>query len=106
VLRFENLIGRIHPEDRTRVIAEFARAEQAEGSFKDEFRVVIPGGGEQCVAALDIIERKRAEQDIKAALVEVQTLKERLEEENLYLKEEISEVKGFNEIIGESDVLK
>ena len=65
MLRFENLIGLIHPEDRTRVIAEFARAEQAEGSFKDEFRVVIPGGVEQCVAAFDITERKGPSKTLK-----------------------------------------
>ena len=55
---------------------------------------------------IDITERKRAEQDLNAALVEIRGLKERLEEENLYLKEEISEVKGFDEIVGKSDALK
>ena len=33
-------------------------------------------------------------------------MKERLEEENLYLKEEIFEVKGFDEIVGKSDALR
>ena len=55
---------------------------------------------------LDITERKRSEQNLNAALVEIQGLKERLEEENLYLKEEISEVKGFDEIVGKSDAMK
>ena len=54
----------------------------------------------------DITERKRAEQDLNAALVEIRGLKERLEEENLYLREEIFEVKGFDEIVGKSDALK
>ena len=54
----------------------------------------------------DITERKRAEQDLNAALVEIRGLKEQLEEENIYLKEEISEVKGFDEIVGKSDALK
>ena len=34
----------------------------------------------------DITERKRAERDLNAALVEIRGLKERLEEENIYLK--------------------
>ena len=53
----------------------------------------------------DITERKRAEKDFNAALVEIRGLKERLEEENLYLREEIFEVKGFDEIVGKSDAL-
>ena len=111
--------------DRARVIDEAEHAHQAGVSFEGEFRVVIPDGGERWVAArgrtveepgrnggrrmgvvFDITERKRAEQDLNAALVEIRGLKERLEEENIYLREEISEVKGFDEIVGKSDVLK
>jgi len=125
VLRFENLISQIHPDDRDGVIAELERTQQAGGSFKGEFRVVIRDGGERWVGArgrtvddpshnrtrrmgvvFDVTERKRAEKDLKAALVEIRGLKERLEEENIYLKEEISEVKGFEQIVGKSDVLK
>jgi formate hydrogenlyase transcriptional activator len=125
VLRFEDIVDRIHPDDRARVIAEAEHAHQAGVSFGGEFRVVIPGRGERWVAArgrtvdepsrdgarrmgvvFDITERKRAEQDLNAALVEIRGLKERLEEENVYLKEEIYEVKGFDEIVGKSDVIK
>src|SRR5262249_28142053 len=55
---------------------------------------------------IDITLRKRAEQDLNAAFAEIRGLKERLEEENIYLKEEISEVKGFDEIVGKNDALK
>ena len=125
VLRFEDLIGRIHPDDRARVIAEVERAQRTGDPFEDEFRVMIPGGSERWLAArgrtvdepshnrtrrvgvvFDVTERKRAEKDLNAALVEIRSLKERLEEENIYLREEISEVKGFDEIIGNSDALK
>jgi formate hydrogenlyase transcriptional activator len=125
VLRFADIVDRIHPDDRVRVIDEAEHAHQAGVSFEGEFRVMIPGRGERWVAAkgrtvdepnrnyarrmgvvFDITERKRAEQDLSAALVEIRDLKERLEEENLYLREEIFEVKGFDEIIGKSDALK
>ena len=125
VLRFADIVDRIHPDDRARVIAEAEHAHQAGVSFEGEFRVVIPDGGERWVVArgrtveepsaksvrrmgvvFDITERKRAEKDLNAALVEIRGLKERLEEENIYLREEIFEVKGFDEIVGKSDALR
>jgi PAS domain S-box-containing protein len=127
VLRFEDLIGRIHPEDRAGITAEIKRAEQANGSFEAEIRVMTPNGSERWVemrgravngpsrngacerrmgVVFDITERKQAERNLKAALEEIRRLKKQLEEENVYLREEISEVKGFDEVVGKSDALK
>jgi PAS domain S-box-containing protein len=125
VLRLEDMTDRIHPDDRARVVVEVERAQRTGKSFEDEFRVTIPDGSERWVATrgrtvtesnrsgprrmgvmFDITQRKRAEEKLNRALVEIQSLKEQLEEENIYLKEEISEVKGFDEIIGKSDALK
>ena len=47
VLRFEDIIDRIHPDDRVRVIDEVEHTHQAGVSFEGEFRVVIPDGGER-----------------------------------------------------------
>jgi len=124
-LRFEDIVGRIHPDDRAHVSAEVERMQQAGLPFEGEFRVVVADGSERWVVArgrtvdepsrqgarrmgvvFDVTERKRAEQDLHAALLEIRGLKERLEDENIYLKEEISEVKGFDEVIGKSDALK
>lgn len=55
---------------------------------------------------IDITERKRAEQALKTALAEVEQLKNRLEKENLYLKDEINVTHNFEEIIGASNALK
>jgi len=123
-LGFEDLLDRIHPEDRSRIAADAEAAKNAGGVFDGEFRVVLSDGAERWIAArsraqtegphhvrrrtgvaFDITERKKTELELNTALVEIHRLKERLEEENLYLKEEISEVKGFDEIIGKSDAL-
>lgn len=125
VLRFDDVVARIHPDDRARVMTEIERTQKTGISFEEEFRVMVSEGSERWVAArgrtvgeigesgarrmgvvFDITERKQAEQDLKAALVEIRGLKERLEEENIYLKEEIFEVKGVDEIVGKSDALK
>ncbi|MDR5904427.1 sigma 54-interacting transcriptional regulator [Franzmannia qiaohouensis] len=50
----------------------------------------------------DIRERKRAEQQLRDALAEVESLKQRLELENQYLQEEIKAELNHREIVGES----
>ncbi|MBB3330303.1 PAS domain S-box-containing protein [Halomonas campaniensis] len=50
----------------------------------------------------DISERKRAEQQLRDALAEVESLKQRLELENQYLQEEIKAEFNHREIVGES----
>jgi PAS domain S-box-containing protein len=53
----------------------------------------------------DITERKRQQEALEGALAEVQQLKERLQAENLYLREEIQGAHNFEEMIGQSDAL-
>ncbi|PCI94997.1 hypothetical protein COB11_03205, partial [Candidatus Aerophobetes bacterium] len=48
----------------------------------------------------DISERKRNEEALQAAHLELARMKERLEEENAYLQEEFSEQHNFKDIIG------
>jgi formate hydrogenlyase transcriptional activator len=50
--------------------------------------------------------RKRAEQKLHQAFVEIQDLKDRLEAENTYLREEISLQYSHEEFIGQSDTIK
>ena len=48
------------------------------------------------------IYRKRAEEDLNRKLEEIRQLKDRLEAENLYLREEARSTAGFEEIVGRS----
>jgi GAF domain-containing protein len=52
------------------------------------------------------LERKRAEEALREALTEVQKLKNRLQEENVYLQEEIKTEYNFEEIVGASPAIK
>jgi transcriptional regulator with GAF, ATPase, and Fis domain len=52
------------------------------------------------------LERKRADQAIQKALAEIQTLKDRLEAENLYLRDQIDIEYKHEEIIGQSSAIR
>jgi len=58
------------------------------------------------ITVIDITDRKRAEEALKMALSEVEKLKNRLEDENLYLQNEIKLTHNFEEIIGKSKAIK
>jgi len=54
----------------------------------------------------DITERKQSEEKLKNTLAELQKLKDQIEKENIYLKEEIKLEHNFGEIVGQSIALK
>jgi transcriptional regulator with GAF, ATPase, and Fis domain len=54
----------------------------------------------------DVTERRQAEEALRNALAEVQRLKERVEADNVYLREELSETHRYGEIVGESEGMK
>ena len=55
---------------------------------------------------MDISDRKKAENDLLKALDEVQSLKNRLQAENIYFQEEIRQEQNLEFIVGHSDALK
>jgi PAS domain S-box-containing protein len=55
---------------------------------------------------LDISERKVAEEGLRNALIEVEQLKDQLQKENVYLREQVDLKEEFEEIIGDSDEIK
>ena len=55
---------------------------------------------------LDISERKAAEEGLRNALIEVGRLKDQLQQENVYLREQVDLEHEFQEIVGNSDEIK
>ena len=72
--------------------------------------VVLPSAPdlEEGVLAIgaDVTERRRAEAARDAALREIEALRRQLEEENLYLKDEIRTASGYTGLVGESAALQ
>lgn len=50
--------------------------------------------------------RKRSEEDLHQAFAEIQQLKERLEQENIYLREEIGQAHNHSTVIGQSAAIR
>jgi transcriptional regulator with GAF, ATPase, and Fis domain len=55
---------------------------------------------------IDITGRKQAEEELKKAFEEIKALKERLEQENICLREEMGITRNYGDIIGQSSALK
>ncbi|MGE5214435.1 MAG: ABC transporter substrate binding protein [Nitrospirota bacterium] len=93
VLQFEDVAGRVHPDDRARMQSEVQQAQTAGGLFQGEFRTVLPKGAERWVLAkgrtiaehsnrdtrrlgvvLDITDRKLAEEKLRESEQRFRTL--------------------------------
>ena len=55
--------------------------------------------------AIDISKLRETEKKLKSQIIETNKLKEQLQAENIYLKEEIKSKHDFNDIVGKSDAL-
>ena len=84
-IQFDDLIARVHPDDRDRMLSEVSHAQLAGLPFQGEFRIVLSTGEQRWILAkgsiaaepgsscdqrrlgvvLDITERKRAEQALE-----------------------------------------
>ena len=93
------------------VVTEF-RLRGADGGFRWFFSTSVPRNDENgkflgfIGTCADIDDRKQAEGALQLALTEINQLKNKLQEENIYLKEEIKLIHDFEEIVGESEALK
>jgi formate hydrogenlyase transcriptional activator len=121
----ELFLGLVHPEDRERVRQVMEEGIASETSTRIEFRIVRPDKSIRWLASyarlqfnasgepdrfagvsIDITERKRMEDQLKEHLQEIEKLKERLQQENIYLNEEIKLLGEHTEILGQSLAMK
>ncbi len=129
-LSLEQAVGngweeRVHPDDFAQCIESYVKAFDRRDRFRMEFRLrhadgtfgwVIADGTPRFSATgeflgyigscMDITDLKESEESLRVAHEEVSRLKNQLQEENIYLQEEIRLHQSFGEIIGESDALK
>ena len=115
----------MHPEDRARVRLTYDAAQRDKRDFAADYRILLPNGtikymhtvghpvlnatGEVLEFAgtgIEMTEQVEARLKLEVALEEIQRLKERLQDENLALRDEVAKASMFEEIIGSSTALQ
>jgi PAS domain S-box-containing protein len=115
----------IHPEDRARVKDTYEAAQEQKGEFDAEYRIVLGDGTikhlhtighpvlneagdvvEYVGTGMDVTEQRQARAALETAFDEIKRLKDRLQDENLALRDEIDQAFMFEEIVGTSAALK
>jgi formate hydrogenlyase transcriptional activator len=124
-LHLERFLSAIHPDDREPVRANIRACLEERKPLELESRIVGPGeiprwvslrGNPSCDGAqlpqrlmgiaIDVTERKRMEAELRDRFDEIERLKRQLENENVYLRQEIKTVRGFEKIVGQSDAVQ
>ena len=121
----EDLYAGIHPDDRSRVRLTYDTAQLEQKDFDAEYRVLLPDGTikhlhtighpvlnekgdvvEYVGTGIDVTEQHQATVKLENAFEEIKRLKDRLQDENLILREEIDHAFMFDDIVGSSPVLQ
>jgi PAS domain S-box-containing protein len=121
----DRMYSGIHPDDRARVREAYEAAQTQKGEFDAEYRIVLRDGTikhlhtighpvlnesgdvvEYVGTGMDVTEQRQAQAALETAFEEIKRLKDRLQDENLALREEIDQAFMFEEIVGASPALK
>ncbi len=123
-INFQRFIACVDPEDRTPVKDAVRNTLRHGGEFREEYRVAHPDGAigwlhvtgfchldvsgqpaRMVGASIDMTERRDQEARLRAALEEVRRLQAQLQQENLYLQQEVKSSQGHGRIIGQSPAI-
>ena len=123
-VNFQRFMTCVHPEDRTRVDDAIRNAFRHGGEYREEYRIVHPNGvvrwlhaigscqldaqgqpARMVGASLDITERRDHETLLRNALEDVRRLQAQLQQENLYLQQEVKASQGHGYIVGQSPAI-
>ena len=122
-LPFTRFLDYVHPEDRERIVDSLEKASSGK-HLNVEYRIAVPPGNERWIQSqgrllddssgkarrlrgisIDVTDRKAMEAQLREQLREIERLRLQLEDENIYLREELVRELGFGNIIGKSAAL-
>ncbi len=121
----EALYDGIHPDDRSMVRQAYESAQAQKADFVADYRIILRDDTikylhtvghpvlnesgevvEYVGFGMDVTEQRLASARLEAAFEEIKRLKDRLQDENVALREEIDQAFMFEEIVGSSPVLR
>ncbi|MGZ8213257.1 MAG: sigma 54-interacting transcriptional regulator [Methylosarcina sp.] len=124
-VRLQRFLDILIPEDRIRIEEAIQRILQEGGEYREEYRVrhldgqvrwlcatgrcQLDGAGRperMMGAGVDITDRKQSEDSLREAMEEIRTLKDRLQQENVYLRREMGGHQGLSSIVSRSAVMQ
>lgn len=115
---FEDTLSQVHFDDRPGLIEAFREVIEHGLPRSQDYRIVRPGGEIRFCSTHAEVDRDENGNvsrifgscsditELATALAEIAQLRDRLEEENVGLREEIRAVQGFDSIVGESRALR
>jgi PAS domain S-box-containing protein len=124
-LTFERFLESVHPDDRQAARESLDLCLGTSELVRLEYRIVRPDGRVRWVVSrgrsfaataeqpervmgvtIDVTKRKAMEDRLNRQMAEIQQLKDQLEQENLYLRDEIVQQQGHEGIIAHSRAMK
>src|SRR4029077_10758321 len=115
----EIALQRVHPDDRTLVQQLIDRASCTGGDWELDNRLLMPdgavkyihvvahavedesrGAGHYVGAGMDVTTTTQSQQALEQAFLEIKTLKDQLQSENIVLREEVDRASMFEQIVG------
>ena len=125
-LTLDSFFTFVHPEDRERIQQAVERVTLFGEDARVEYRSLQPDGSVRWMISrgrrhpsessakparlmgvtIDITERKQMEEQLQARLLEIERLKQELELENIYLREETKHLFGHEEVVGQGDAMR
>jgi PAS domain S-box-containing protein len=124
-MSLESFLSIVHPGDRENLRRTLEVTMQSGSDNSAEYRIVRPDGSIRWVlsrgrpyrakpgsaarlmgVSMDITKRKQDEEEIRKSYYEISRLKDRLEAENIYLKEEVKLLVEHKKIVAQSLAMK
>ena len=121
----DDIVRRTHPDDREKLAGAIQELATEQAGTENEYRILRPDGSRRIIQSVsqfvdiddegyvsvlgtlkDVTQWVEANKRLEAALQQIELYKDQLQEENVYLRDEVRAAHGLENIVGESKALR